>query len=95
MSKPPRGERINVYSSSLKSITLTIAQAWEGGYPCVFKIGHAHGGLGKVKVENETGFEVGFQKKLPISNFFNNLHVLGPQGGCCCLQSILHRGKVC
>ena len=45
------------------SLTLTLAQAWEGGYPCVFKIGHAHGGLGKVKVENEAGFEVGFQTK--------------------------------
>ena len=31
---------------------------WGGGYPCVFKIGHAHGGLGKVKVENDEGFEV-------------------------------------
>jgi len=30
---------------------------WTGGYPCVFKIGHAHGGLGKVKVENDAGFE--------------------------------------
>ena len=33
-------------------------QVWTGGYPCVFKIGHAHGGLGKVKVENDAGFEV-------------------------------------
>ena len=24
----------------------------------MFKIGHAHGGLGKVKVENDAGFEV-------------------------------------
>merc|ERR1719259_618785 len=32
-------------------------QVWTGGYPCVFKIGHAHGGLGKVKVENDAGFE--------------------------------------
>ena len=24
----------------------------------MFKIGHAHGGLGKVKVENDEGFEV-------------------------------------
>jgi len=30
---------------------------WTGGFPCVFKIGHAHGGLGKVKVENDAGFE--------------------------------------
>jgi len=28
-----------------------------GRYPCVFKIGHAHGGLGKVKVENTNGFQ--------------------------------------
>ena len=37
----------------------------------MFKIGHAHGGLGKVKVENEAGFEVGFHiKKIysPISS---------------------------
>ena len=26
----------------------------------MFKIGHAHGGLGKVKVENDEGFEVTF-----------------------------------
>ncbi|XP_023330999.1 synapsin [Eurytemora carolleeae] len=26
-------------------------------YPCVFKLGHAHGGLGKVKVENTTSFQ--------------------------------------
>jgi len=26
-------------------------------YPCVFKIGHAHGGLGKVKVEDEQRFQ--------------------------------------
>ena len=26
-------------------------------YPCVFKVGHAHGGLGKVKVENETAYQ--------------------------------------
>ena len=32
-------------------------QVWGGGFPCVFKIGHAHGGLGKVKVENEAALE--------------------------------------
>jgi len=26
-------------------------------FPCVFKVGHAHGGLGKVKVENETAYQ--------------------------------------
>jgi len=26
-------------------------------FPCVFKVGHAHGGLGKVKVENETTYQ--------------------------------------
>ena len=26
-------------------------------YPCVFKVGHAHGGLGKVKVETETAYQ--------------------------------------
>eukprot|EP00090_Calanus_glacialis_P019464 TRINITY_DN2990_c0_g1_i6.p1 TRINITY_DN2990_c0_g1~~TRINITY_DN2990_c0_g1_i6.p1 ORF type:complete len:294 (+),score=91.46 TRINITY_DN2990_c0_g1_i6:755-1636(+) len=26
-------------------------------FPCIFKVGHAHGGLGKVKVENETAFQ--------------------------------------
>jgi len=25
-------------------------------FPCIFKVGHAHGGLGKVKVETETAF---------------------------------------
>eukprot|EP00092_Neocalanus_flemingeri_P023116 GFUD01025064.1.p1 GENE.GFUD01025064.1~~GFUD01025064.1.p1 ORF type:complete len:627 (+),score=199.24 GFUD01025064.1:96-1976(+) len=29
----------------------------KGQYPCVFKIGHAHGGLGKVKVDTEEGFQ--------------------------------------
>jgi len=28
-----------------------------GHFPCVFKVGHAHGGLGKVKVENQTAFQ--------------------------------------
>jgi len=28
-----------------------------GYFPCVFKVGHAHGGLGKVKVENQTAFQ--------------------------------------
>ncbi len=27
-------------------------------YPCVFKIGHAHGGTGKAKVENSSQFQV-------------------------------------
>jgi len=29
----------------------------KGNYPCVFKIGHAHGGLGKVRVETQGGFQ--------------------------------------
>lgn len=29
----------------------------KGGYPCVFKIGHAHGGLGKVKVDTAEAFQ--------------------------------------
>ena len=33
-------------------------QDHKGNYPCVFKIGHAHGGLGKVRVENSGGFQV-------------------------------------
>jgi len=28
-----------------------------GQFPCIFKVGHAHGGLGKVKVENQTAFQ--------------------------------------
>ena len=50
-----------MYTQLLYNVnSINFIQAWEGGYPCVFKIGHAHGGLGKVKVENEAGFEVGF-----------------------------------
>lgn len=26
-------------------------------YPCVFKIGHAHGGLGKIRVESNADFQ--------------------------------------
>ena len=33
-------------------------QDHKGSYPCVFKIGHAHGGLGKVRVETPSGFQV-------------------------------------
>jgi len=29
----------------------------KGSFPCVFKIGHAHGGLGKVKVDTAEGFQ--------------------------------------
>jgi len=28
-----------------------------GSYPCVLKVGHAHGGLGKVKVETESAYQ--------------------------------------
>ena len=36
------------------------SQDHKGSYPCVFKIGHAHGGLGKVRVETAGGFQVSF-----------------------------------
>ena len=42
---------------SSEELSCFILQVWTGGFPCVFKIGHAHGGLGKVKVENDAGFE--------------------------------------
>lgn len=32
-------------------------QVHSGGFPCVFKIGHAHGGLGKVRVETPGSFQ--------------------------------------
>ena len=32
--------------------------------PCVVKVGHAHGGLGKVKVESETNYKVGQEGEL-------------------------------
>ena len=35
-------------------------------FPCIFKVGHAHGGLGKVKVETETAFQVGKELKLYV-----------------------------
>ena len=45
------------FRSSLSIKTLPL-QDHKGNYPCVFKIGHAHGGLGKVRVENSGGFQV-------------------------------------
>ena len=35
---------------------VSAAQAPIYRFPCVFKVGHAHGGLGKVKVESETAY---------------------------------------
>ena len=34
-------------------------QSPECQFPCILKVGHAHGGLGKVKVEDETAYQVG------------------------------------
>ena len=33
-------------------------QSGFSNFPCVFKVGHAHAGMGKVKVESEKGFQV-------------------------------------
>ena len=32
----------------------------------MFKVGHAHGGLGKVKVENQTAFQVLYERELVV-----------------------------
>jgi Synapsin, ATP binding domain len=44
------------FSKSTK--TYFFVQLHSGKFPCVFKVGHAHGGLGKVRVETPSGFQV-------------------------------------
>ena len=43
---------------------ILLTQEPECQFPCIFKVGHAHGGLGKVKVETETAFHVSLSFKL-------------------------------
>ena len=47
--------------SNIKCINALQAPSCQ--FPCVFKVGHAHGGLGKVKVENETTYQVRYTEQ--------------------------------
>ena len=42
---------------SYGKIVMNLMQDEPPAFPCVLKVGHAHGGLGKVKVEGETSWK--------------------------------------
>ena len=49
-----QNQHLNLCNVFSKFLTV---QVHKGDYPCVFKIGHAHGGLGKMKVDTAEAFK--------------------------------------
>ena len=58
----------------MKNLFVTLQQSFSR-YPCVFKVGHAHSGVGKVRVENAASFQViTFQSLKLAKNLTLNLY---------------------
>ena len=83
------GNRVTQTSTILNQI---LVQDLPPSFPCVLKVGHAHGGLGKVKVEGETSWKDLARFFRLIKEYFCTIVFPCQRGRR--VWTILHRGGV-